>query len=244
MTDWHILPGLKIDVLIACCCLSVNPQKTVCCSRYSASGHLQKFAADFILSTSQNSQPCKIFTLSLNSNQNLDTPAPLNSRFLSQSFKISFVLFNQEIVMQHFDLYSKYSILITIFDSLKFLFREPRFHPSSPSSPFPCLSRLKTLEIPIEPPAHLAFFAFEVPDPDIFDTVICFNSASSSSELITFSSQAFSCSWDRIHSLCFCNLFAWLGKLFTLDSRFKQKELCRLSSRSSPSLPQVSTLSP
>ena len=117
-------------------------QKTECCSRYSASGHLQKFAADLSLSTPQNSRPCKIFTLSLNSNQNLHTSAPLNSRFLSQLFKISFVPFNQEIVMQHFDLYSKYSILITIFDSLKFLFREPRFHPDPHSSPL-SLSRLK-----------------------------------------------------------------------------------------------------
>ena len=116
--------------------------KTGCCSRYSASGHLQKFAADLSLSTPQNSRPCKIFTLSLNSNQNLHTPAPLNSRFLSQSFKISFVPFNQEIVMQHFDLYSKYSILITIFDSLNFFFRESRFHPDPHSSP-PYLSRLK-----------------------------------------------------------------------------------------------------
>ena len=83
MTDWHILPGLKIDALIACCRLSVNPQKPECYSRYSASGHLQKFAADLSLSTPQNSQPCKIFTLSLNSNQNLHTPAPVNFRFLS-----------------------------------------------------------------------------------------------------------------------------------------------------------------
>ena len=83
MTDWYLLPGLKIDVLIACCRLSVNPQKPECYSRYSASGHLQKFAADLSLSTPQNSQPCKIFTLSLNSNQNLHTPAPVNFRFLS-----------------------------------------------------------------------------------------------------------------------------------------------------------------
>ena len=27
MTDWHILPGLKIDVLIACCRLPVSPRK-------------------------------------------------------------------------------------------------------------------------------------------------------------------------------------------------------------------------
>ena len=73
MTDWHILPGLKIDVLIACCRLSVNPPKLECYSRYSARGHLQKFAAHLSLSTPQNSQPCKIFTLSLNSNQNLHT---------------------------------------------------------------------------------------------------------------------------------------------------------------------------
>ena len=71
MTDWHILPGLEIDVLIARCLLPVSPRKTECCSRYSASGHLQKFAADLSLSTPQNSQPFKIFTLLLNSNQNL-----------------------------------------------------------------------------------------------------------------------------------------------------------------------------
>ena len=117
-------------------------QKTECCSRYSASGHLQKFAADLSLSTPQNSQPCKIFTLSLNSNQNLHTPAPLNSRFLSQSFKISFVLFNQEIVMQHFDLYSKYSILITIFALLKFFFVNPSFTRIHAQAPLH-LSRLK-----------------------------------------------------------------------------------------------------
>ena len=110
-------------------------QKTECYSRYSASGYLQKFAADLSLSTPQNSQPCKIFTLSLNSNQNLHTPAPLNSCFPSQSFKISFVLFNQEIVMQHFDLYNNYSILITIFALLKLLFRESWFHPDPRSSP-------------------------------------------------------------------------------------------------------------
>ena len=165
-------------------------QKTECCSRYSASGHLQKFAADLSLSTPQNSQPCKIFTLSLNSNQSLHTPAPLNFCFSSQLFKTSFVPFNQGIVMQHFDLYSKYSILITISDSLKFLFREPRFYPNSRSSP-PSLSRLKTLS---EPPAHFAPFALEVPDPEVLDTANCLNSASSSSELITISSQAFSCS--------------------------------------------------
>ena len=90
--------------------------------------------------------------------------------------------------MQHFDLYNRYNILITISQLLKFLFREPRFHLSSPSSPFPSLSRLKTLKFPIELLAHLAFFAFEVPDPDVFDTVICFNSVSSSSELIINSS--------------------------------------------------------
>ena len=75
MTDWHILPGLKIDVVIACCRLPVNFQNFEYSSRYSASGHLQKFAADLSLSTPQNSQPCKIVTLSLNSNQNLHTPA-------------------------------------------------------------------------------------------------------------------------------------------------------------------------
>ena len=76
MTDWHILPGLKIDVLIACRRLSVSPQNVECVSRYSASGHLQNFAAVLFLYTPQNSQPCKIFTLPLNSNQNLHIPAP------------------------------------------------------------------------------------------------------------------------------------------------------------------------
>ena len=76
MTDWHILPGLKIDVLIACCRLPVSPQNTECCPRYSASGHLQKFAADSSLSTSQNSPLYKIVTLSLNCNQNFYIPAP------------------------------------------------------------------------------------------------------------------------------------------------------------------------
>ena len=105
--------------------------KTECCSWYSASGNLQKFAADLSLSTPQNSRPCKIFTLSLNSNQNLHTPAPMNSRFSSQLSKI------QGIVMQLFDLYNRYSILITISVLLKFLFREPRFHPDPHSSPLP-----------------------------------------------------------------------------------------------------------
>ena len=49
--------------------------------------------------------------------------------------------------MQHFDLYNRSSILITISYSLKFLFREPRFHPSSPSRT--SLSRLSTAEAKI-----------------------------------------------------------------------------------------------
>ena len=39
MTDWHILPGHNIDVLIACRRLSVSSQKVECVSRYSASGN-------------------------------------------------------------------------------------------------------------------------------------------------------------------------------------------------------------
>ena len=89
--------------------------------------------------------------------------------------------------MQHFDLHNRYSILITISRSLKILFRELRFHPSLPSSPFPFLSRLKTLEFRTELPAHFAFCAFEVLGPDTLDTAICLNTASSSSELITIS---------------------------------------------------------
>ena len=87
MTDWHILPGLKIDVLIACCRLPVSPQNTECCSRYSASGHSQKFATDLTLSTTQNSHPCKIVTLSLNGNQNLHTPALLTSALQAKDLK-------------------------------------------------------------------------------------------------------------------------------------------------------------
>ena len=87
LTDWHILPGLKI----ACCRLSVNPQNFECCSRYSASGHLQNFAADLSLSTPQNSQPYKVFTLSPNSNQNLKTPAPLSFR-LCKLLILKFIL--------------------------------------------------------------------------------------------------------------------------------------------------------
>ena len=57
MTEWHILPELKNDVLIACLRLSVSHQNVECVSRYNDSGHLQKFLADLTLSTTQNSQP-------------------------------------------------------------------------------------------------------------------------------------------------------------------------------------------
>ena len=65
------------------------------------------------LSTPQNSQPYKIVTLSLNSNQKfhiLDLKSPL----MKLMIKISFVLSNRKIVMQHFNLYNNYGILITI----------------------------------------------------------------------------------------------------------------------------------
>ena len=87
---------------------------------------------------------------------------------------------------------------------------------------------LKTQETLTEPPAHFVFLAFEVLRPDVFDTVICLSSASSSSELITISSHAFSCSKDRIHSSALETFFAWFGEPFTFGSMFKQKELCRL----------------
>ena len=76
MFDWHILPGLKIDVLIACRRLPVNPrmlsvaQDTVPVVIYR---NLQQILT---LSTPQNSQPYKILTLSLNSNQNFHIQAP------------------------------------------------------------------------------------------------------------------------------------------------------------------------
>ena len=146
--------------------------------------------------------------------------------------------------MQHFDLNYRYNILITISHLLKFLFREPRFHPSSPSSPFPSLSRLKTLEFPIEPPAHLAFFAFEVPDPDVFDTVICFNSASSSSELITISSRL-----SAVHRTTSSPFAPEISSLDWANSSpstlgSNRRNCADSGSRSSPSLPLVSTLSP
>ena len=49
MTDWHILPRLNINVLIACRLQSVRPQNVEC---ISASDNLQKFAADSTLYTS------------------------------------------------------------------------------------------------------------------------------------------------------------------------------------------------
>ena len=173
MTDWHILAGLMIDVHNRLSPSVSDSQNSECCSKYSAIGLLQKFAADLILFTTQNSQPCKIVTLSLNSNQNLHTPAPQISALQAKDFKNSFVIFNQEIVMQLFGLYNRYSILITVSRPIKFLFHEFRFHPSSPSSPFPSLSRLKTLEPPTELPAHFVFFAFEVLGPDTLDNAIC-----------------------------------------------------------------------
>ena len=121
MTDWHILPGLKIDALIACCSLPLNAQNVECCSRYKACGHLQKFAADLTLSTPQNSQSCKLVTLSLNSNKvciHLHLKFPLCKLMI----KVSFVLSNRKIVMQHFDFYNNYSILITIFRFGKIVF--------------------------------------------------------------------------------------------------------------------------
>ena len=47
----HLLPELKIYVLLACRRLSVSPQSVDCVSRYSASDHLQMFEADVPLST-------------------------------------------------------------------------------------------------------------------------------------------------------------------------------------------------
>ena len=46
MTDWHILLGLKIDVLIACRRLSVSPRVLSASQDTVPQGHLQKFAAD------------------------------------------------------------------------------------------------------------------------------------------------------------------------------------------------------
>ena len=102
MTDWHILTGLKIDVLIASRRLSMSPQNAECVSRYSASGHLQKFAAYLTLSTPKNSQSCKMLTLSLNSNQNLH-PIASWIQLYKLFIKLSFDLSNQKNVMQHFD---------------------------------------------------------------------------------------------------------------------------------------------
>ena len=122
MTDWHILPGLKIDVLIACRRLSVSPQNVEYVSRYSASGHLQKFATDLTLSTPQNSQPKK--KLSHYGKRTIKIGMHLHPDFplCKSMIKISFVLSNQKIVMQNFHLYNRYSILITIFWFIKICF--------------------------------------------------------------------------------------------------------------------------
>ena len=207
MTDWHIFPGLKIDILIAWCRLPVSTQNTERCSRDSASGHLQKFAADLNLSTPRNSQPYKIVTLSLNCNQHFHfIYLHLKSPLLKPMIKISFVLSNQEIVMQHFDLYNNYSILITILCFVKISFSYPRILSEFTLEPlhFP----LTNQETHVELIAHFVFLAFEVLGHDEFDTVICLSSASSSSELITISSHAPNCSKDRIHSFCSYNLIA------------------------------------
>ena len=65
MTDWRILPGLKIDVFIACRRQSVSHQNVECVSRYIASGHLQITLQKQILLYlhPQNPQPCKSVTL-------------------------------------------------------------------------------------------------------------------------------------------------------------------------------------
>ena len=53
MTNWHILSGLKFDVLVAYRRLSVRPQNAMCVSRYSASGHLQNLIESFLQMTAQ-----------------------------------------------------------------------------------------------------------------------------------------------------------------------------------------------
>ena len=113
MTDWHILRGLKIDVLIACRRLSLSPQKVECVSGYRASGHLHKFAADLTLSTPQNSQPWKLSHYRWTA---IKFCVHLHPEFslCMLMIKISFVLLIQKPVMQHFDLYSRYNRLVTI----------------------------------------------------------------------------------------------------------------------------------
>ena len=79
-----------------------------------------------------------------------------------------------------------------------------------------------------EHPLKFVPLVFEVLGPDTFDIVICLAKSSSSSELITISSHAFSCSYAGIHSLCSCSLFSLFARHFTLNSLFMQKELCKL----------------
>ena len=104
-----------------------------------------------------------------------------------------FVLPIQKIFRQHFGLYSSYDILVTKFFLLEFLFPALRFHQSSHSSPFffPPLTTRKSIR---EYPLQFVPLVFEVLGPDTLDIVICLASSSLSSELITISSHAFSCS--------------------------------------------------
>ena len=155
-------------------------QKTECYSRYSASDHSQKFAADLSLSTTQNSQPRKIFTLSA-----IKICIYLHPEFplCKLTIEISFVLPIQEIVMQHFDLNSRY-----IYKKQYFFIKV-----------FPCpqISSEFTLKpfffVPLTT-LQFVLLVFEVLGPDTLDIVFCHASSFLSSELITISSRAFSCS--------------------------------------------------
>ena len=138
MTEWHILPGLKIDVLIACRRLSVSPQNVECVLRYSASGQLQKFAADltYLHPKITAMQNCHIIAKQQSKSTSTFT---LNSSFVSDSLK-KLSLSYQKVFMQHFDLNSDYCILIRTFCMLKLISSALRFHLSSQSSPF-CVAR-------------------------------------------------------------------------------------------------------
>ena len=116
----------------------------------------------------------------------------LNFSFYQLLIKISSVLSNQKLVMQPFDLYNYYGTLITKFLLLNFPFRALRLHLSSHSSPF-FFPPLTTQEPTHQHPAQFVPFFFEVLGPDTLETVICLASSSSSSELVTISSHAFSC---------------------------------------------------
>ena len=110
-----------------------------------------------------------------------------------EKLHLTIVLPIQKNVMQRFDLYSRYSTLIAIIFLIKISFPCPQVSSEFTFKHF-FFPPLTTQEPIPEHPLQFVPLVFEILAPDILDIVICFASSSSSSELITISSHAFSCS--------------------------------------------------